>query len=335
MSRLAFRTLIRPQRYSILAAGFIIVVGGAVYHGVGDIDGVIVSAATDGVAPSRCARLETTELPNAVWIHEDLLSGGQPDRDSGFTALRRLGIQTIISVDGIRPDVQGAREYGLRYVHLPIGYDGVPSHRAHQLARAMLDLPRPIYIHCHHGQHRGPAAAAVGCITAGLISRTCGIQVLYDAGTGRGYQGLWNSVTAAYPADTQELADLNVDYTETFEPSAMVDAMSQLQAGMETLELLAKQRSGNHASTSHVGAVHQALLLREQLTELQRVASVRSRPREFRTRLEKSRQQAALLESLLQPVVDGNVSVLHRRHLETAINVLRSQCDCCHRRFRD
>jgi hypothetical protein len=32
-------------------------------------------------------------------------------------------VKTIVSVDGGKPDVETARKHGIRYVHLPIGYD--------------------------------------------------------------------------------------------------------------------------------------------------------------------------------------------------------------------
>ena len=45
-------------------------------------------------------------------------------------------MRTVISVDGARPDVVRAHSFGLRYVHLPIGYDGVPREQALRIARA-------------------------------------------------------------------------------------------------------------------------------------------------------------------------------------------------------
>ena len=335
MRRQGFRILIRLCRSFALAAWFTITTGGSVHDDADRVEDAAVSAATADSCFSPLARIKTAELPNAVWIHEHLLSGSQPDRVTGFSALRDLGIQTIISVDGIIPDVQGAREHGLRYVHLPIGYDDVPAHRMHELARAMLDLPRPIYIHCHHGKHRGPAAAAAGCITAGVISRACGIQVLHRAGTAPGYRGLWNSVRSARRADAQELAAVNVDYSETIEPSPLVDAMNRLEARMEHVELLVKQRLNSNSPDLHVGTKHHALLLREQFTELERLGPVLNRPRDFQILLAESRRQAAVLGSLLQPSAEEHVSALHQPRLETAIRTIRSQCDNCHRRFRD
>ena len=106
------------------------------------------------------------KLPNAYRLHPRVISGGQPEGEQAFARLKELGVKTVISVDGARPEVELARKYGLRYVHLPHGYDGVPDERASELAKAVRDLPGPVYIHCHHGKHRSPAAATVACVAA-------------------------------------------------------------------------------------------------------------------------------------------------------------------------
>jgi len=105
-------------------------------------------------------KLNALHLPNAVHVHAKVISGGQPDGEAAFQELHRLGVKTVISVDGAAPDLELAKKYGLRYVHLPHGYDGIPEPRVQELAKAVRDLEGPIYIHCHHGKHRSPAAAA-------------------------------------------------------------------------------------------------------------------------------------------------------------------------------
>ena len=98
-------------------------------------------------------------LPNVLRVSDKLISGGVPDGDTGFASLQTLGVQTVISVDGARPDVERARKFGLRYVHLPIGYDGGRA----RSGRASARLPgRPT--HRHHGKHRSLAAAAATCL---------------------------------------------------------------------------------------------------------------------------------------------------------------------------
>src|SRR5690606_5918477 len=135
-------------------------------------------------------RLATTHLPNAVQVHSRVISGGSPHGEEGYRELAELGVKTVISVDGATPDIETANRYGLRYVHLPHGYDGIPRERVEQLAKAVKELEGPIYIHCHHGKHRSPAAASVACIGAGLIDQQCAQQVLSVVGTGKNYRRL-------------------------------------------------------------------------------------------------------------------------------------------------
>ena len=77
-----------------------------------------------------------------------------------FASLQELGIRTIITVDGSRPDVERAHRFGFRYVHLPIGYDSISEARRGASPRPCAHAG-PIDLHCHHGKHCGPAAAAM------------------------------------------------------------------------------------------------------------------------------------------------------------------------------
>ena len=87
-------------------------------------------------------------------------SGGQPEGDEAFATLRKLGVKTLISVDGTKPDVERAAKFGLRYVHIPHGYAGISSNTAARLAKAAATVEGPIFVHCHRGKHRGPKRPA-------------------------------------------------------------------------------------------------------------------------------------------------------------------------------
>src|SRR5262245_41464410 len=53
-------------------------------------------------------------LHNVCRVSGKLISGGVPEDDEGFASLHKLGVKTIISVDGARPDVERARRLGFR-----------------------------------------------------------------------------------------------------------------------------------------------------------------------------------------------------------------------------
>ncbi|MFN9972733.1 MAG: hypothetical protein ACK58T_22875, partial [Phycisphaerae bacterium] len=69
------------------------------------------------VVAGEPTRLTVEHLPNAVRVHDKVVSGGLPEGEEGFRSLKQLGIQTVISVDGAAPDLAMARKYGLRYIH--------------------------------------------------------------------------------------------------------------------------------------------------------------------------------------------------------------------------
>src|SRR3954466_5405068 len=79
--------------------------------------------------------LPTHDLENAYRLTDKVLAGAQPEGDKSFAALRDLGVKTIISVDGARPEGGPAHRYGLRYVPLPIGYDDVSPEEGRAIAK--------------------------------------------------------------------------------------------------------------------------------------------------------------------------------------------------------
>src|SRR5689334_12328059 len=135
--------------------------------------------------------VEAPGLHNVFSIGTNLFSGSSPDEDAGFETLKKMGIKTLISVDGAKPDVKRAHEFGMRYIHLPHGYDGISKKTQLELAKAAQVTEGPIYIHCHHGKHRGPAAVAIICMVDRGWNATQAESWLHAAGTDTNYTGLF------------------------------------------------------------------------------------------------------------------------------------------------
>lgn len=298
-------------------------------------------AATSDAATSDAATsdkwlprpVDQSHLPNAYRLHTKVLSGGQPAGDDGFRELRELGVKTVISVDGAQPALELARKHGLRYVHLPHGYDGVSETRARELAKAVRDLPGPIYIHCHHGKHRSPVAATVACVGAGLLRQDQGLSVLRTAGTSENYQGLYDSVAKARRFDNQLLDALSGEFPETVQVPPMAELMVAVERAHDHLHAI--QRAGWQSPADHpdLDPPHEALLLREHFTELLRTAEVLSESAEFQRMLRDSETAAAQLEEVLRrssghgAPTPGTVNDSFKR--------ITTGCQTCHRRFRD
>ncbi len=284
------------------------------------------------------ARIDSTHLPNLIQVQSNLFSGGQPEGEAAFEELAERGVKTIISVDGATPNVAMAKRFGMRYVHLPHGYDGIGSDRTMELAKAVLELDGPIYLHCHHGKHRSPAAAAVACVTAGMMTPADAMHVLELAGTNPRYRGLFRSVNQATPVDSARLNALKVEYREVAEVTPMATAMLAIERSMDRLvQHDSTERTGqpshSQASERHGHDRHEdALLLREHFTELIRLDAPAQRPDDFVNWLRDSEQAAArLTESLDEQPNIGALSDTSRELL----NRIQVNCSECHAAYRD
>jgi len=291
-----------------------------------------------GVVPSDKAatayspeKIESKYLPNAFRLHANVITGGQPDGDAAFAELEKLGVKTVISVDGAKPDLQLAHDHGLRYVHLPHGYDGVSEQRGLELAKALRDLPGPIYIHCHHGKHRSPAAGAVACVEIGLLSPAEGLAVLEAAGTSPNYRGLYRSVRAARRVDDQRLADVADNVPEVAELPPMAEAMVTIEHLHDHLKALAKEDWKSNAGDPNQMPAHEALLLKEQFVELARTDAAKQQPEAFGKLLAESETAAAQLESALAEPDSAERLV----RASAALEQINSRCAVCHKEFRD
>jgi protein tyrosine phosphatase (PTP) superfamily phosphohydrolase (DUF442 family) len=277
-------------------------------------------------AAAKPVKVDADGLPNLVRLTDGLYSGGVPDGDTGFATLRKLGVRTVISVDGARPDVETAHKYGLRYVHIPFGYDGVPDEQALRLARAVRDLPGPVYIHCHHGKHRSPAAAAVARLCTDercdVADALAGMKL---AGTDPHYTGLFASVTNLRRPTAADLDHTPADFPEV----APIPALARLMVNVDDrFEDLKKARAAGWKSPPDhpdVDPPHEALMLTEQFREAARLVEAKDRPEDFRALLADAEAKAAALEDALR----------NRGNAEEAFRTAEKTCAACHSKYRD
>src|SRR5262245_33073764 len=285
---------------------------------------VIVIAASAGCDSPRPveppARPDHPGLENLLPVGDDLWSGSTPEGDVGFMSLQALGVRTIISVDGAPPDLERAHKFGIRYVHIPFNYGGVTREQALHLVRAASELPGPIYIHCHHGKHRGPTAAAIvrRCRDDAWTANDA-VEFLHRAGTDQRYDGLYGAVREFRPPSARELASVPSDFPESIPPVGLAAAMVELDELWTKLEKARTNgwRDGEALAVQHV----------ERYREIQRLPDVRTRSDVFRQVLTQAATASEELESAIRAGDDA------RR--ESAIVKSRSLCVSCHRDHRD
>ncbi len=263
-------------------------------------------------------------LHNLLQVSGEIYSGGEPYSDDAFASLARLGVKTVVSVDGAKPDVESARKHGLRYVHIPIGYDGVEKEAGLLLARLVRDANGPFYIHCHHGRHRGPAAAAVACVATGDVDGKGAIKILERAGTSKGYAGLWRDVENYQPpSDDVELPEL----VEVADAGSFAAAMAQIDRAYDNLKLCREAHWSTPDDHPDLVPAQEALLLKEALRESARNLADEFGD-EFRTWLTEA-------ESIAQDLEDSLKAKKPVDELSQQFQVLENSCGQCHDKHRN
>lgn len=175
--------------------------------------------------------LHAAGIENLLQATDRVFSGSQPEGDEAFAALHKLGVKTLISVDGTKPDVERAAKFGLRYVHIPHGYDSISSNIAARLAKAAMTVEGPLSVHCHHGKHRGPAAVGIICQTTAGWTVNQALAWMKQAGTADDYAGLFRA-NAEFRLPTHLPSRVEV--------SGLVDSMIEVDHRWDNLKAIQK-----------------------------------------------------------------------------------------------
>lgn len=269
---------------------------------------------------SQVKSLNLPGLDNVFQIDRQIYSGSGPAEQRSFDALKKLGVKTVISVDGTEPHLKMAQQAGLRYIHIPIGYDGVSHDAGLSFARAARDLQGSIYIHCHHGRHRGPTATAVVGICRGTFTRQQAVDFLKLAGTSRSYAGLWRDVRnfKVPPADA-----VLPKLLETTPVSPLVKAMSQISHHFEYLDQMQTRNQQPQIRQKNLDSL---VLLREEFREAARKHAV-----DYDERFKKWMLESATQVKALEKSFDDN----EQKQIASGLKTLKAQCKQCHSAYRD
>jgi len=292
----------------------------------------LVSVARSGVQLGAAQRVMGTAveiggLENTFRVTDTIYSGSQPETEADFEALSKLGVKVIVSVDGSKPDLQAAHRFGLKYVHLPFGYDGVPTHRVAGLVKVASLESGPFYVHCHHGLHRGPTAVALMCEATQGWSPTQALEWMREAGTAQEYQGLYESARGFRPPTAEELASIS-ELPEVSRTSTLVEAMVAMDAHVSTLRQA--QKAGWETPPEHpdVSAAHEVAMLWELYREIPRTVDLTGWPEGFLLKLTEAEDATGKLRTLLNETGD-------REALDLAFQQSTQACTACHRDFRN
>ena len=271
--------------------------------------------------------LDFPGLHNVVNYAAEVYSGGAPDGDAGFASLSALGIKTVLSVDGTLPEVDKALAHGLHYVHLPIGYDGVPQQRGLEIAAVIARMQKPIYIHCHHGKHRSASAAATGCVIDGLLSPEEAVARMHVSGTAAEYEGLYASARNASSLPLEQLPLHPEQFPSSNVVSGTVAVMTAVDNVFDELKTVRGEQWQVPKSHPDLVPAHAAKELHELLAGLANDNECQQQPADFHRFLQQSIAAAAEFQLALE--------AHDTARSESAYTALNQSCKQCHKQFRD
>jgi len=282
----------------------------------------------DHAAAQQDVPHEMPGLHNLVQLSADVYSGSEPAGEEAFASLKKLGVQTIVSVDGATPKIDLAKKYGIRYVHVPFGYDAIPLATQLSLTRAARDAKTPMYIHCHHGKHRGPAAAAIICRTKGIVDLAGSLKIMQNAGTSRDYKSLWRDVeTFTVPSADTQLPEL----VEIAKVESLAAAMARIDRNFDNLKLCAAADWKTPADHPDLVAQQEALQLQESLYESSRRLAEKEHAADYDAAFrEWLTESDAVAQRLYESLQTNNTTAA-----TAAFTMLNKNCKQCHVKYRD
>jgi hypothetical protein len=299
----------------------------------------LAAFALSAAEPKKCSP-GATPIEDPPGVHNlyllgtNIYSGSTPEGDLGFEALAKLGVNTIISVDGAQPDAAGAKKFGLRYVHLPHGYDGISSNLQLQLAKAATELEGPFYVHCHHGQHRGPTAAAIICMTKDSWDTVQAEQWLKAAGTATNYSGLYETVRNFKKPPLEQVKAFHTEFPEVAKVSGLVNSMVQIDNTWESLKVILTSRYKTSKIHPEAQPPDEAILLWEHYREAQRLPEATKYGYDFIQRLKSAENEVKSAEQLLrEAATNPNPDLLTR--LDALFDQIEKGCASCHKAYRN
>jgi protein tyrosine phosphatase (PTP) superfamily phosphohydrolase (DUF442 family) len=266
-------------------------------------------------------------LHNVVTYADRYVGGAVPEGREGMQSLAAMGIKTIISVDGAVPDVEGAQQFGMHYIHLPISYNGIAGSRQQELAQAIANAPGPVYVHCHHGKHRSASALGSALVLAGILTPDAAKARMQVSGTAKGYQGLWKAVEDAKPLPASALqADWRA-FPKVAKVTGLVATMSEIDTVWDNL--LHTQKAGWQTPADHPDLVptKEARRLASLYAQLLQDPDSKQRPAAYQTLLQEAIAQSAALDAA---VASGD-----HASAEAQFALLQKGCKACHKDHRD
>jgi protein tyrosine phosphatase (PTP) superfamily phosphohydrolase (DUF442 family) len=286
------------------------------------------------VVPKGVQPVSVRGVENAFVLSKHLYSSGSPETEGAFRCLQKLGIKTAISVDGAPPLVEMAKNFGIRYIHLPIGYNGTTTTNAFRLIKAAESSDGPVLIHCHHGQHRGPAAAALIAESLEGWTPEQALDWLKLAGTSPDYAGLFAQVATFQPPTAEQLGEISSHFPERASVPGIVDTMVQIDRSWDQLRKIGEAGYHTPANRPDLDPAREAVLLAENFREFLRSDGAKQHGEDFQKRLASAEKQAWEIHTFLKQT-SAPLSPSQIKSAHVLWSRLSQSCADCHKAYRN
>jgi len=299
-------------------------------------------SAFDAANSLQLADVEPQDLPGLHHVYrlsEQIISGAEPQGEAAFAQLEAMGVRTVLSVDGKIPNRELAATHGLRYVHLPIQYSGITGDELMKLSKTFRELEGPFYVHCFHGKHRGPAAAAIGRVVRDGAPRDQAIAEMRQwCSTSSKYEGLYKVVATAQMPSPESTNALEYDFSPAHTFTGVRGGMIGIARKWDLVKEARERNWQDDPQHPDVSALQEATQLHQIYADLCRLDELNEKPSDFRDWMHQGRDASARLVRALsdcnqQPEAEG-VASWHAEAL-AASKLIGDSCSSCHAEYRN
>lgn len=276
-------------------------------------------------------------IVNVYRLSDTIITGSEPHDAEALGQLAAWGVKTVLSVDGKVPDVEAAQELGLRYVHVPIRYRGITDDQILKIAKTFRELEGPFYVHCFHGKHRGPAAAAIGRVALDGLERERAIAEMRQwCSTASKYEGLYSSVALSDLPTAAETEAFDFDFTSATSFKGVREAMVELTRSWDEVQLIEKNDWKPSSEHPDIDALQSATHVSQLMNACGNMEGTEDFEADYFEMLGQTQGHLSdVVQFLTDCRVEGTSEFVRNEQLDTAFNAAKKSCLTCHAVYRN
>jgi len=274
---------------------------------------------------------ETKSIHRFYALSKNIFTGSEP-KNSDFHFLHQQGIKTIISVDAVRPKVEEAKKHHLTYFHVPIGYTKLSTQQVNMVVKAIISAQKPIYIHCHHGKHRGPTVASMALIVLEDVDRDRAVNEMKKIGTSKNYKGLYETVRQFEIPNSIELENLPFPFS-TAPVESFTEKMGNLDRHWDEIKKISARQWKNNPEHPDIDLAHEALQVAECFSEIIRLKSMKEKPEGFIELLNDAKKLSWVFEDLIRNKAVSKKYDIGK--IKKQFDLINTNCKNCHQKYRN